>query len=411
MGSVVRLSAALVAASLVTGCASIGGLVGLSGRGPASTSPTPQAVVETPTPTPEPAEMSWSDVTELVQKSVLPISTTRCDGTGAGGTAFVVGDDLVMTAAHVVHDGESFAVTLDEGKVVAADLLGWEASSDSAVLRTREPLGQHVFDLLDAEPRKATDLMILGYPLYAKELFTSTGILSGHRAEVNYDEVFSVKDVLVTSAASNPGNSGGPAVDTRGRVIGLVSGAQNWHGDTPETLIPVEGHNYLVPSARLAANLAAWRDELATPVVCDGAGESEYLIPGWVDLDNLATGDPRALELASVLGTHGEGINTGAYFVSWALFTEAMQGRMGGLERWQEGLTSSYWDQLTLLDINDDGDAVKVWAILQTRQDPEDGWEGQTCSIHDITYELVRSAEVGYLINAAPRAGDPIACA
>ena len=159
MNGLLRLSAVLATASVLSGCATLGPIV----------SPTPSGSViansiATPTPpgTPEEVtELAWDELTEKMGPSVLAISPISCSGSVLGsGTAFVVGEDLLMTAAHVVDSGDSYRVARPDGTVVIADLLGFDHSSDSAVLRSREKLGTPAFELLAQEPRQASELLV-----------------------------------------------------------------------------------------------------------------------------------------------------------------------------------------------------------------------------------------------------------
>lgn len=410
MRPVRHVTAVLVTASLLSGC----GALGLTRVDEPAPRPIETlTVLVTPSAAPVTAtEMSWEELTERMGASVLPITPVGCTGEAYGsGTAFVVGEDLVMTAAHVVDGGASFVVTREDGTSVAAALLGLEHASDSALLRLDERVDAPAFTLLPEEARQASDLLVMGYPYFTTKLFTSPGIIGGRQAQVDYGG-FTVNDVIVTSAATNPGNSGGPAVDTQGRVVGLVSGATPWMraGDMPDgspNIVPAQGTNFLMPSPRLAANLAAWSSFEPRESECEDAESEPDFEMAWLSVN---TDDDHADDAALTLGAHGLGINRGDYARAWSRLTPAMQARMGGLTTWQAGLQSSWWDALDIYSVETTDQRLTVKAVLRTEQEAGDGHEGQTCGIHDMTYTLVAAEGRGYLIDRAQRPDPPVAC-
>ena len=136
---------------------------------------------------------------------------------GSGiGTAFYIGNDEWLTAAHVVNDQSS--VTLRRGGVsLAASVLGTDVGGDLAILRASgsgvQPLGfGKLSDIGPGHP-----VFSVGFPLnVAFEPSVTSGVLSRIESDPN------LGTVVVTDAALNPGNSGGPLVNNCGEVIGLV---------------------------------------------------------------------------------------------------------------------------------------------------------------------------------------------
>lgn len=401
-------ASALIVAVLISGCSLppfLGPAEPQPTVAPTSTVPTftvPPSALPNGSTSPGHVPMAWDEVTETYGPSVLPLSARGCDLTTASGSSFVVAENLVMTAAHVVWDADAFEVTLGDGTVLSADLLALDLETDSALLRTGYPTRLQPLAILESEPRQASDLLVMGYPYFTDELFTSPGILGGHRDGVAYDS-FTVGKVIVTSAATNPGNSGGPALDRWGRVVGLVSGAAHW---TP-TGVPVEGTNYLVPSPVLASNMDQWAELDPLTDLCGEAGSTDISQWPWLE---VGPQDETARQVAVVLAEHGDGINTGDYYSAWVRLSPALRDRMGGFEQWQSGLHSSYWTHLEISSVTTTVALITVKASLTTEQDGEDGHQGQICSVYDMTYTLIENDEGGWMIDSADAQADPTAC-
>jgi S1-C subfamily serine protease len=151
-----------------------------------------------------------------VLKSVFTIETSRGLGAGFAGWIDTERKLHVVTAAHVVHYvGESVTIERDNGSW-SAEVVGRDRVRDLAVLRVNgSPVGARPLwqDPAAAKPRPGAELLLVGSPFGLGGTVTS-GVVSRVRP-----------DVIQTDAAANPGNSGGPAVDREGRVVGvLVSG-------------------------------------------------------------------------------------------------------------------------------------------------------------------------------------------
>jgi len=168
-----------------------------------------------------------------VLKSVFTVKTS--DGLGAGFAGWIEDGQLyVVTAAHVVSGvGEKVLLERNNGSW-DAEVVGRDRSRDLAVLRVEgKPIGaKPLWQKAQANrPRVGDALLLIGSPFGLGGTVTS-GVVS----RVQPKEI-------QTDAAANPGNSGGPAVDRKGHVVGvLVSGGG-------------ENINFAVPIARLCGSL------------------------------------------------------------------------------------------------------------------------------------------------------------
>ncbi len=145
----------------------------------------------------------------------------------ASGTGFIVdGDGTIVTNAHVVGTSQTARVRLkDGGRDVDAEVLGTDASSDLAVLRIsrEDAAGIKPLALADSDDVQVGDLAVaIGYPLGLDRTATA-GIVSGTERRIEAPNGFQIDEVIQTDAPVNPGNSGGPLLDSLGRVIGVNS--------------------------------------------------------------------------------------------------------------------------------------------------------------------------------------------
>ena len=145
----------------------------------------------------------------------------------AGGTGFVVGrDGTIVTNAHVVGSEDTARVRFnDSGQMIDAEVLGTDQSSDVAVLRVDPGSvdSMRVLPLADSDKVRVGDAVVaIGHPLGLDRTVTA-GIVSGVGREIQAPDGFQIDEVIQTDAPINQGNSGGPLLDARGRVVGVNS--------------------------------------------------------------------------------------------------------------------------------------------------------------------------------------------
>ena len=141
------------------------------------------------------------------------------------GSGFVIDDDgHVCTNAHVVAGATAVRVTVSDGRNVPAKVVGKDPSTDIALLKIDpDGLDLRALELGDSDTVEVGDPTIaIGNP-YGLDRTLTTGVISAKQRRITAPDGFSIKDVIQTDAALNPGNSGGPLLDARGRVIGMNS--------------------------------------------------------------------------------------------------------------------------------------------------------------------------------------------
>jgi putative serine protease PepD len=143
----------------------------------------------------------------------------------ASGTGFVVNrDGTLITNAHVVADAETAQVSFgNSGRMIDAEVLGTDVSSDLAVLRVDPGSVDRLrpLTLANSDRVRVGDAVVaVGNP-FGLDRTATAGIVSAVGREIRAPDGFQIDHVIQTDAPINPGNSGGPLLDARGRVIGV----------------------------------------------------------------------------------------------------------------------------------------------------------------------------------------------
>ena len=166
---------------------------------------------------------------------------------GAGSGVIFTPDGLVLTNHHVVHGAARVEVILPDGRALRADVIGQDAATDLAVLRVDATVPWAKFG--DSRRLKVGQVAIaIGNP-YGFQHSVTSGVISALGRSLRSQSGRLIDDIIQTDASLNPGNSGGPLLDSAGRLIGVntqivsPSGAFAGIGFA----VPVDTVNRIVP--------------------------------------------------------------------------------------------------------------------------------------------------------------------
>ena len=186
-----------------------------------------------------PAEQTVIDIARQVSPAV--VSVLRDEGSGSG---FILSPDgIVLTNAHVVGPARTVRIGLADGRELVGQVLGGDPSVDVAVVRV-DARDLPSVTIGDADRLEVGQMAIaIGNPLGLERTVTS-GVVSA----INRNpRGFGLDGLIQTDAAISPGNSGGPLLDSEGRVIGINTAVLRAPG--------AEGLGFAIPIA-LASDVA-----------------------------------------------------------------------------------------------------------------------------------------------------------
>lgn len=373
----------------------------LTSRPTESTPPPPsQSPTSATSTSTAPTLSTWPDVVAQVQPGVGEFYVTSCDG-WATGTGFLIGPDLVVTAAHVVRDASAISIVFGRTSVNAT-VLGKNDVADIALVRTDNPVQGHQFQLRSSEPPVATEVAALGFPLGRPFTFTK-GTVSALDAEQDTGGRI-LRNLIQTDTAVNYGNSGGPLITQDGQVAGVLVTIEI------DDNVRAEGIAYAVTAPRVATAVKEWKSR-STPEPFEECGNAPAPGSGFFPLTVSANHD-QARNIGQSLILHGQAINQGAYATAFKLFTPELQATFGGATKWSARLGSSYWTKADVYNVTgtlspDDLDAD---VRLQTVQEARDGRNGQTCSNWTIRYSMHWNGSIWLIAASSLPFGEPTAC-
>ena len=162
-------------------------------------------------------------VVDAIGPAVVGVRTKRPGGgrgEGAGSGVILASDGYILTNSHVVHGAGELEVSLTDGRRLAASLAGEDPASDLAVIRAGGGGLPSARFGESARLRVGQLVIAIGNP-FGFQSTVSAGVVSALGRSLRSTTGRLIDNVIQTDVALNPGNSGGPLVDSRGLVIGI----------------------------------------------------------------------------------------------------------------------------------------------------------------------------------------------
>jgi S1-C subfamily serine protease len=189
----------------------------------------PAARPATPPSGPPPDDASLLDaysqavvrVVESLGPAVIGVSNAAADGRGGSGSGFLLTPDgYALTNSHVAGGRRRLSATTHDGDRLDAELIGDDPATDLALIRVSARDLPYAA-LGDSDSLRVGQLVIaVGNP-FGFHSTVSTGVVSAVGRAMRGQDGRLIENIVQHTAPLNPGNSGGPLVDSRGRVVGV----------------------------------------------------------------------------------------------------------------------------------------------------------------------------------------------
>jgi putative serine protease PepD len=236
-----------------------------------------QVTVSSGQPTSGGRALSVKQIFQQAHKGVVELTVTSGSpsqfaqqGQGSGFVYDTNGD--IVTNQHVVAGATAISVKFSNGATYPATLVGSDTSTDLAVIKVNAPsslLSPLALGDSSGGLSVGDGVVAIGSPFGLEETVTS-GIVSALHRQMSSPNGFAINDSIQTDAAINHGNSGGPLLDTEGRVIGVTAQIKSDSGGN-------EGVGFAIPSNTVRS--------IASQILATGKAKHAFL---GVQLDSTA---------------------------------------------------------------------------------------------------------------------------
>ncbi|MBG0560409.1 trypsin-like peptidase domain-containing protein [Actinoplanes sp. NEAU-A11] len=186
----------------------------------------PSAAAPSAAPSASAAPLTVAEVYQALAPSVVLIRSTGQTDAGTGTGVIANADGTIITALHVVEGAQSIELTYADGTKSAAAIARADPKQDIATLTPQKLPETLVPAIMGGGSAVGDDVVAIGNPL-GLTWSTSSGVVSGLDRRLDRAGKSAIEGLIQFDAAVNPGNSGGPLINTRGQVTGIVVALAN----------------------------------------------------------------------------------------------------------------------------------------------------------------------------------------
>lgn len=185
--------------------------------------------------------LSFREIYRKILPSIVSIQAYGNYGSSSGTGVILTGDGYIITNHHIIAGRSTVEIVLYDETLYEAKLVGSDAESDLAVLKI-DAVGLPAAEFGDSDLLQVGDTVLaIGNPLGYELFGTMTdGIVSAINRDVNVEGY--TMNLIQTTAALNPGNSGGALINSHGQVIGITNMKMMSNYET------IEGLGFAIPS-------------------------------------------------------------------------------------------------------------------------------------------------------------------
>ncbi|ACZ29498.1 2-alkenal reductase [Xylanimonas cellulosilytica DSM 15894] len=334
-------------------------IAGIGDPGQVDTAPVTESTVTNP---------DWQAVTAAVSQSVVAIEMSSQQGSGLGSGLILDTDGHILTNNHVVAGAtdDVVQVTLTDGRLFKADIVGTDPTTDLAVVKLQDPpSGLRPVALGNSDALTVGEpVLAVGNPLGLANTAT-TGIISALDRPVTASGDSSQEPVTTNAiqidAAINPGNSGGPLFNAQGQVIGITSSIATLSGGGSLTGQSGSiGLGFAIP-VNLAKNISG-------QLIEDGAAQHAFLgvsmTDGTATADGITRRGAQVRQVTAGSPAAGAGIQPGDVIVAIGDQPVSGASSLTGFVREQQA------GQEVSLTVVRDGRALQLDVTLVVRDEP-----------------------------------------
>ena len=335
----------------------------------------------------------------------MRITSTTCEG-GGTGSGFLLDAKHVVTVSHVINAAQAVTVRRPDGKVSRGEVIGTDSDREVALIELQIPLQTtKKLHFADQPPDVLDDVVAIGYPL-GRPVSVTKGEVNGLDRRVDISDGPTVSGLIQFNADINHGSSGGPLINNRGEVVGLVEAETDG----------ANGLYYAVPAKTAKGLVESW---LSNPEVPD-----VLQCPDSYSSVKITSIHPDAASVALTLRAFVSGINAAHADVTFAdgtklegykLASQQLTGRLrnnlGEVDTLAQAFEGFTIEDVELLKVDNPGPLTDTSDVRWKLSAPADesGAGGDSCEIDHVRFTL-RLDSGNWKLDDLKSLSDPKSC-